>query len=81
MLDPPVLPFQAQFLLPLSHQPPRLRAQAVGVSGKHEGVAVRTGAVQILQTAGVLQREGVVVRIDDPVVIVCKSESRRGPEA
>lgn len=79
MLDPPVLPLEAQLLLPLPHQPPCLWGQAIGVTRKHKGVAVCAGAIQILQAAGVLQSEGVVVRIDDPVVIVCKSERHRGP--
>lgn len=63
----------------LPHQPPCLWGQAIGVTGKHEGVAVCTGAIRILQAAGVLQSEGVIVCIDDPVVVVCKSERHSGP--
>lgn len=48
----------------------------MGVAGKHEGVAVSTGAVEVQEATGVLHSIGVIVRVDDPVVIVCKPESQ-----
>lgn len=75
--DQPVLPGQAQLLLPLPHNFLHFWGEAVGVSGKHEGVAVGAGAIEVLEAAGVLHGVGVIVRVDDPVVIVCKPESQR----
>lgn len=72
----PILPAQAQLLLPPPHDLLHFRRQAVGVAGKHEGVAVSTGAIEVQEAAGVLHGIGVVVRVDDPVVIVCKPETR-----
>lgn len=74
--DQPVLPGQAQLLLPLPHDLLRFGRKAVGVAGKHEGVAVSAGTVEVQEAAGVLHGVRVVVRVDDPVVIVCKPESR-----
>ena len=68
--DQPVLPGQAQLLLPLPHNFLHFWGEAVGVSGKHEGVAVGAGAIEVLEAAGVLHGVGVIVRVDDPVVIV-----------
>lgn len=52
----------------------------MGVSGEDEGVAIGTGAVEVQEAAGVLHSIGVIVRVDDPVVIVCKPESQsHGP--
>lgn len=77
----PILPAQAQLLLPPPHDLLHFRRQAVGVAGKHEGVAVSTGAVEVQEAAGVLHSVGVVVRVDDPVVIVCKPETEPVPRA
>lgn len=74
--DQPVLPGQAQLLLPLPHDLLRFGRKAVGVAGKHEGVAVSAGTVEVQEAARVLHGVRVVVRVDDPVVIVCKPESR-----
>lgn len=73
--DEPVLPGQAQLLLPLPHDFLHFRRKAVGIAGKHEGVAVGTGAIEVEEAAGVLHGIGVIVRVDDPVVIICKPES------
>lgn len=73
--DQPVLPGQAQLLLPLPHDSLHLRGKAVQVTGEHEGVAVSAGAIEVQEAAGVLHSIGVVVRVNDPVVIVCKAES------
>lgn len=75
--DQPVLPGQAQLLLPLPHDLLCLQGKAIGVTGKHEGVAVSTGAIEVQEAAGILHGIGVIVRVDDPVVIICKPESHR----
>lgn len=77
--DQPVLPAQAQLLLPLPHQFLHIGRQAVGITGEDEGVAVSTGPVQVEEAAGVLQGECVVVCVDDPVVIICKPQRPRWP--
>ena len=73
--DQPVLPGQAQLLLPLPHDFLHFRGKAAGVSGKHERVAVSAGAIEVQEAAGVLHGKGLVVRVNDPVVIVCRAES------
>lgn len=79
--DQPVLPGQAQLILSLPHDFLHVRGKAVGVAGKHEGVAVSAGAVKVQETAGVLHRVGVIVGVDDPVVIICKPESHTASAA
>lgn len=71
-----VLPGQAQLFLPPPHNSLHFWGQAVGVAGKHKGVAVSTGAIEVQEATGVLHSVGVIVRVNDPVVIVCKSESQ-----
>lgn len=73
--DQPVLPGQAQLLLPLPHDFLHFRGKAAGVSGEHERVAVSAGAIEVQEAAGVLQGIGLIVRVNDPVVIVCRAES------
>lgn len=68
------LPRHADFLLFLAHNALNGRGQATGVTGKHQGIAVITGAIISQCAACIGDSVVVIIRVDDPVVVPCVDE-------
>lgn len=68
--DTPVFAQQTDLFLLLRHNRLVLGPQSVWVTGEDEGVTVQTGAVCVQLSARVVHGVVVIIRINDPVVIV-----------